>query len=74
MADQQDRPEPDHTEDPRKQQTGEGYPEVQPEGASPVEGTEQGPEAGTGGSDAPQSDDPAERDTEATTGNPNAAG
>ncbi len=25
--------EPDITDDPRKQQTGEGYPEEQPEGA-----------------------------------------
>ena len=28
--------EPDHTEDPREQDVGEGYPEVQKEGADPT--------------------------------------
>lgn len=45
MADQSEREEPDHTEDPRRQQTGSGgYPETQQEGASPAEGTDVGPE------------------------------
>jgi hypothetical protein len=74
MADQSDRPEPDMSEDPRRQGTAEGYPETEQQETTPVEGTRQGPEAGAGGSHAPQSDDAAQRDTEATTGNPNAAG
>lgn len=44
-ASESDRPQPDHTEDPRKQGTGQGYPETQHEDATPVEGTEEGPEA-----------------------------
>jgi hypothetical protein len=27
--------EPDHSDDPRGQEVGDGYPEVQPEGADP---------------------------------------
>ena len=73
MADEER--EPNVREDPRKQGTGEGYPESNPEGQTPVEGTEQGPEAGTG--DEPnnnpsggQYDSPPSK----ATGNPNAAG
>jgi hypothetical protein len=29
--------EPDHTEDPRGQDVGDGYPEQQPEGADPTD-------------------------------------
>ena len=32
--------EPDHTEDPRDQDVGEGYPEVQPEGADQTDDDE----------------------------------
>ena len=42
-----DEREPGIRDDPRKQGTGEGYPESNPEGQTPVEGTDQGPEAGT---------------------------
>lgn len=66
--------EPDQTEDPRRQGTGEGYPEENPQEQTPVEGTRQGPEADTedeGSADthAGQDDDPG-----AATGNPGAAG
>ena len=71
--------EPNVREDPRKQGTGEGYPESNPEGETPVEGTDQGPEAETerepeieghpsstiAGQDSPPSK---------ATGNPHAAG
>jgi hypothetical protein len=30
-----EQPEPDHTEDPRKQDVGQGYPETAPEDATP---------------------------------------
>ena len=74
--------EPDIREDPRKQGTGEGYPESNPEGDTPVEGTQQGPEAetqqeeqGTGIEGHPSStlagqDSPPSK----ATGNPRAAG
>ena len=39
--------ESDHTDDPRQQGTGQGYPEENPAG----DGTKDGPEAGTGGAD-----------------------
>jgi hypothetical protein len=65
--------EPDIREDPRRQGTAEGLPESNPEEQTPVEGTEQGPEADadqqpsppSGGQDQPPS---------TTTGNPHAAG
>jgi|tagenome__1003787_1003787.scaffolds.fasta_scaffold19938500_2 hypothetical protein len=72
MADQQSPP--DHGEDPRKQGTGQGYPETQPEDATPQEGTDSGPEAGAGGTRAPSTSGPKEDDRAASTGNPNAAG
>jgi hypothetical protein len=62
--------EPDITDDPREQGTGEGYPESNPEGTTPTEGTKQGPEAGRGDSEPVDSD---EKPSQAT-GNPNAAG
>ena len=42
-----DRERPDHTDDPRDQGTGQGYPESAQEEATPTEGTEEGPEADT---------------------------
>ncbi len=76
------RDEPDHTEDPRQQDTGQGLPESAPEGASPREGTEDGPAPGTedgpapgtGGEDAPSPATAKEGDRDASTGNPDAAG
>jgi hypothetical protein len=66
--------EPDIREDPRKQGTAEGYPESGPESQTPVEGTEQGPSAGTGRPepdvDAGRKDSPPSK----ATGNPDAAG
>ncbi len=70
-----ERPQPDHTEDPRRQGTGQGYPETQPEEATPVEGTDEGPAAGTGGEDGgPEVSTDEERDRGASTGNPGTAG
>lgn len=69
--------EPDHTGDPRGEDTGQGYPETGPDGASPGEGTRSGPEAGTGGGaedDAPDTSSPGESDAQQATGNPDAAG
>lgn len=74
MADQSDRPEPDHTEDPRGQGTAQGYPETNQEGATPREGTEEGPEAGAGGADAPSTSSSDESGPRNATGNPDAAG
>jgi hypothetical protein len=82
MADQSDRPEPDHSEDPRRQETGEGYPETSPEGAQPdgsPGGEEQGPEADAhadraGAGRAPGTSAPEEGDPQQATGNPDAAG
>jgi hypothetical protein len=70
MSEQEQR-EPDQADDPRQQGTGQGYPESNPEGTTPGEGTESGPEAGAGGaSDASDRDgDPGQ-----ATGNPGAAG
>ena len=66
--------EPDLTEDPRRQGTGQGYPESNPEETTPREGTESGPTADTGDEDAPSSSTGKEADREASTGNPDAAG
>jgi hypothetical protein len=54
--------EPDHTEDPRKQGVGQGYPETDP--------------AGEGGDDRSEPDTHTEQDEEPSkaTGNPGAAG
>jgi hypothetical protein len=66
--------EPDQSEDPRRQGTGEGYPEENPQGQTPVEGTEQGPEAGT--ENEASADTHADQDEApgGATGNPGAAG
>jgi hypothetical protein len=79
MADQSDRPEPDHTEDARRQDTGDaGYPETAPEGTSEPaqpEGDEREPEAERTGADrAPETSAPEEGDPGQATGNPDAAG
>ena len=68
--------EPEIREDPRKQGTGEGYPESNPEGETPVEGTEQGPEAGTENQPKAPSVDGGGKDSPPSkaTGNPDAAG
>ena len=68
---------PDITEDPRQQGTGQGYPESNPEGSTPKEGTEpgQGPEGESKASGTP--DAPSEGMDEmpsTATGNPRAAG
>lgn len=70
----EDRDRPDHSGDPRDQGTGQGYPESQPGEATPQEGTDSGPEAGTGGADAPEQATDQETDRAQSTGNPNAAG
>jgi hypothetical protein len=83
MADQSDRPEPDHTEDPRRQGMSDaGYPESDPAGAVPPgsAGEEQGPEAppdpgqAAGAARAPGTSSPDDGDPQQATGNPDAAG
>lgn len=66
-----DEDQPDHTEDPRKQQTGSGgYPESTPSG---TEGDDAGgPEGATPDAPSPSTDKEADRDH--STGNPDAAG
>ena len=68
--------EASQTDDPRKQGTGQGYPESNPAGSTPKEGTDQGPESGTGGAEERSPDTHAGQDDDpgAATGNPNAAG
>jgi hypothetical protein len=65
----------DHSEDPREQEVGEGYPETNPAGAHGGE-AEGGADRSGGdtGSDAPQPATDDETDREKTTGNPGAAG
>ena len=65
---------PDQTQDPRDISTGQGYPEQQPGGASPVEGRERGPEAHVERPDAPETSSASEGGADQATGNPNAAG
>jgi hypothetical protein len=78
MADQSDRPEPDHTEDPRRQDTADaGYPETAPEGTAEddEEDPEAEPDAERAGADrAPSTSAPEEGDPGQATGNPDAAG
>lgn len=69
-----DEREPNIREDPRKQGTGEGYPESNPEGQTPVEGTDQGPEAGTEEPRAPRTDGGVDSPPSKATGNDHAAG
>jgi hypothetical protein len=68
--------EPDLDEDPRQQGTGQGYPESNPASGSSAEGTEGGPEAGTGGADDQAPDTHSKQDDSPSdaTGNPGAAG
>ena len=66
--------EPDITQDPRDISTGQGYPEQQPEGASPVEGRDRGPESDVGRPSAPETSSPEEGNPGQATGNPGAAG
>jgi hypothetical protein len=63
-------------DDPRKQQTGQGYQEEQPSGASPKEGGGDGPDSGTGGAEEKSVDTHAGQDSSPSnaTGNPGAAG
>jgi hypothetical protein len=64
---------PDHTEDPRKQETGTGgYPESTPGGS---EGDDAGgPDKDSASGDAPSPSTDKEADRGASTGNPDAAG
>ena len=62
------------TEDPRRQGTGEGYPESEPEEQTPVEGTDRGPEADTGKQPSPPSGADQDDSPSGATGNPGAAG
>ena len=68
--------EPQIREDPRKQGTGEGLPESNPESTTPIEGSEQGPEAES----ATEYDEPSvdghgkDSPPSKATGNPHAAG
>jgi hypothetical protein len=66
--------EPDIQDDPRRQGTGEGYPESENEEQTPVEGTDQGPEAGTGGEPGPDTQAGQDDEPGSATGNPGAAG
>lgn len=80
MADQQDRPEPDHTEDPRGTEVGEGgYAEEAPPGTVPPgESRERGEEADTeddaDAGDAPSTSSPSDSPPGTASGNPDAAG
>jgi hypothetical protein len=66
---------PDHTEDPRKQDTGTGgYPESNPEPAAPDGPGGPGNAGGGDTGDAPSPSTDKEADREASTGNPDAAG
>jgi hypothetical protein len=65
-----DRPKPDHADDPRDQEVGQGYPESNPEGANPQRPT---PEDDTG-SRAPRTSGEHDSGRDVSTGNPHAAG
>lgn len=71
MADEE---QPDHTEDPRKQETGTGgYPESTPGGTEGDDaGGPSGDDAASDAAPSPSTDE--EDDREASTGNPDAAG
>jgi hypothetical protein len=66
--------EPFPTDDPRRSDIADQYPESNPEGAAPAEAPEQGPESGTGGANAPSTSSPNEGGPGQATGNPDAAG
>ena len=63
-----DERQPDQSEDPRKQGTGQGYPE-----SNPADDTPDAPDR-TGDTDAPSTSSPNEGDAGQATGNPDAAG
>jgi hypothetical protein len=68
-----DDDQPDHTEDPRKQETGTGgYPESTPGGTEG--GDAGGPDEDASGDAAPSQSTDKEADREQSTGNPDAAG
>ena len=68
--------EPGIRDDPHEQGTAEGYPESNPAAQTPVEGTEQGPEAGASSSHREPSvdGDGADSPPSKATGNDHAAG
>jgi hypothetical protein len=72
----EDDQQPDHTEDPRKQETGTGgYPESTQGGTEGDESTPPTrPDGDTSGDDAPSPSTGKEADREHSTGNPDAAG
>ena len=66
---------PDHTTDPREQDTGSGgYPESNPESATEGPGGPGGAGGGDTSGDAPSTSTDKEADRDASTGNPDAAG
>lgn len=69
-----DEREADHTEDPRRQGTGQGYPESNPAEATPEEGTDSGAGDEAGESEAPGREESEEGEPGQATGNPDAAG
>jgi hypothetical protein len=76
MADQQDRPEPDHSDDPRDTEVGEGgYAEEQPGDAGGGSGGA-GERAGDdeAADRAPKTSSPSEGEPGEASGNPDAAG
>jgi hypothetical protein len=78
MADQQDRPEPDHSDDPRSKDIGEGgYAEEQP-GGQGSSSERQDPEAGRDDDDeaqrAPGTSSASESGPGEASGNPDNAG
>ena len=75
MADQQHRPEPDHSEDPREKEVGEGgYAEEQPGDAGGGAGTEEGTGDDEATERAPSTSSPSESEPGEASGNPGAAG
>ena len=72
MAD--DQRSPDHTDDPRRQDTGQGgYPESNPEGTRDDDAAD-GPQSTGSDTEAPSPSTDKEADRGASTGNPGAAG
>ncbi|HEV2819105.1 MAG TPA: hypothetical protein VGW11_01220 [Solirubrobacteraceae bacterium] len=69
-----DERKPDHSEDPRKTDTGAGYPEEEPEGAGEATQREVPPEREKGQADAPSVSSAHEGGPEEATGNRDAAG
>jgi hypothetical protein len=81
MADQSDRPEPDHADDPRRGEMSDtGYPESQPEDVSgetgyPDKGAEHGgPGVGDEETSSPSTSSERESGSREATGNRRAAG